>query len=111
MPRSARKTSLESRTARAQLRMRRAPYFVKVAKGLRLGYYRGSAAGTWIARRYLGAGKYDSDAVGLADDTTDSDGVKVLTYFEAQDALRQWAERRRLADLGGTRKGAYTVAN
>ena len=36
MARSARKTSLESRTARAQLPMRRAPYFVKIAKGLRL---------------------------------------------------------------------------
>ena len=63
MPRSARKTSLESRSARAQLPMRRAPYFVKIAKGLRLGYCRGSAAGTWICRRYRGGGCYDTTAL------------------------------------------------
>jgi integrase len=111
MARSARHSNLETRTGRARLAMRRAPYFVKVAKGLRLGYYRGSAAGTWIARRYLGTGKYDTAPLGLADDTTDSDGARVLTYFEAQEVLRQWAERRRVADHGGIRKGAYKVAD
>ncbi len=111
MVRSARKTSLESRTARAQLPLRRAPYFVKIAKGLRLGYYRGSAAGTWIGRRYRGGGCYGSVALGLADDLTDADGSKVFDFWQAQGAARQWAERQRLIDEGIVRGGPYTVAN
>lgn len=111
MPRSARKTSLESRTARAQLPMRRAPYFVKIAKGLRLGYYRGSAAGTWIGRRYRGGGCYNTVALGLADDLTDADRSKVFDFWQAQGAARQWAEKQRLIDEGVVRGGPYTVAN
>ncbi len=110
MARSARKTSLESRTARAQLPMRRAPYFVKIAKGLRLGYYRGSAAGTWIGRRYRGGGFYNTVALGLADDLTDADGSKIFDFWQAQGAARQWAEKQRLIDEGMVRGGPYTVA-
>jgi integrase len=111
MARSARKTSLESRTARAQLPMRRAPYFVKIAKGLRLGYYRGSPAGTWIGRRYRGDGCYNTVALGLADDLTDADGSKVFDFWQAQGAARQWAEKQRLIDEGMIRDGPYTVAD
>jgi integrase len=110
MPRSARKTSLETRTARAQLPMRRAPYFVKIAKGLRLGYYRGSAAGTWIGRRYRGGGCYHTTALGLADDLTDAVG-EVFDFWQAQGAARQWAEKQRLIEEGAVRAGPYTVAD
>ena len=61
-------------TARARLGIRRTPYFAKIAKGLRLGYYRGSVAGSWIARCYRGAGVYATEALGIADDTLDADG-------------------------------------
>ena len=111
MARSARKTSLETRTARARLPSRRAPYFVKIAKGLRLGYYRGSAAGTWIGRRYRGGSVYDTTALGLADDLTDADGIKVFDFWQAQTAARRWAEQHRLIDEGMVRGGPYTVAN
>jgi hypothetical protein len=80
VPRSARHAHLETRTGRARLKVRRAPYFVKIAKGLRLGYYRGATAGTWIGRRYLGNGSYETDPLGLADDTTEADDLKVLDY-------------------------------
>jgi hypothetical protein len=83
MARSARHRHLESRTARARLPVRRSPHFVKIAKGLRLGYYRGSAAGTWIGRQYRGAGDYATKAIGLADDTVEADGHKVLDYWRA----------------------------
>ena len=111
MPRSARHAHLETRTGRARLKMRRAPYFVKIAKGLRLGYYRGATAGTWIGRRYLGNGSYETDPLGLADDTTEADEVKVLDYWQAQEAVRRWAERNRLADVGMTRRGPYSVSD
>src|SRR5262249_26772919 len=71
MPRSARHANLETRTGRARLKVRRAPYFVKMAKGLRLGYYRGSTAGPWIRRRYLGDGSYETIALGIADEPTE----------------------------------------
>jgi integrase len=111
MPRSARHANLETRTGRARLKVRRAPYFVKIAKGLRLGYYRGATAGTWIGRRYLGAGSYETEPLGLADDTTETDGLKILDYWQAQEAVRRWAERNRLADVGMTRRGPYSVSD
>lgn len=111
MPRSARHANLETRTGRGRLRVRRAPYFVKIAKGLRLGYYRGATAGTWIGRRYVGGGSYETDALGLADDTTEADELKVLDYWQAQEAVRRWAERNRLADVGVTRRGPYSVSD
>jgi integrase len=111
MPRSARKTSLESRSARAQVPMRRAPYFVKIAKGLRLGYYRGSAAGTWIGRRYRGGGSYNTVALGLADDLTEADGSKIFDFWQAQGAARRWAEKLHLIDEGIVRGGPCTVAD
>ena len=88
MPRSARKASLETRTARLANRIRHAPYFVKIAKGLHLGYYRGSASGSWIARRYLGERGYETDALGIADDTLAADGIEVLDYWQAQEAAK-----------------------
>jgi hypothetical protein len=87
VPRSARHANLETRTGRARLRMRRAPYFVKIAKGLRLGYYRGATAGTWIGRRYLGNGSYETDPLGLADDTTEAE-------MPAHQISGVWCRRR-----------------
>lgn len=111
MARVTRNSSLETRTARTRLRIRRAPYFAKIAKGLRLGYYRGSVAGSWIARYYRGAGTYTTEALGIADDTVDADGVKALDYWQAQEQARRWGERQRLIAEGMLREGSYTVAN
>jgi hypothetical protein len=109
MARSARNASLESRTARARLRLRRTPYFTKITKGLSLGYYRGAVAGSWTARFYLGATNYIKVAIGTADDTVDADSVKVFDFWQAQEAARQWGERQRLIAAGAIRKGPYTV--
>jgi integrase len=111
MARAARKSSLETRSARIKLRVRRAPYFAKIAKSLSLGYYRGAVAGSWIARFYRGSGGYETTAIGIADDTVDADGVKVFDYWQAQDQTRQWGERQRLIAAGSLRKGAYTVSD
>jgi hypothetical protein len=111
MARTARNSSLETRTARVRLRIRRTPYFAKIAKGLRLGYYRGSVAGSWVARCYRGAGVYATAALGIADDTLEADGVKVLDYWQAREHARRWGERQRLIAEGLLREGSYTVAN
>jgi integrase len=111
MPRSARKTALETRTARLANKIRHAPYFVKIAKGLHLGYYRGPAAGTWIARRYTDNGTYDTNALGTADDTLNADGIEVFDYWQAQAAAKAWAEQQRLIDAGVAHRGPYAVAD
>jgi hypothetical protein len=83
MPRSVRKTILETRTARLGNPIRRVPYYVKIATGLHLGYYRGVASGSWVARRYRGAGNYATDAFGIANDTLEADGIKVFDFWQA----------------------------
>ena len=61
MPRSVRKTSLETRTARLSNPIRRAPYYVKIAKGLHLGYDRGAALGSGVAQRDCGVGNNETE--------------------------------------------------
>lgn len=111
LARSARHSSLETRTARARLPVRRTPYFAKIAKGLRLGYYRGAISGTWVASFYRGTKGYDTKAIGQADDTTDADGTTVFDYWQAQAQARSWAERQRLIAAGVVRTGPYKVAD
>ena len=111
MTRSARNSSLETRTGRRRLRIRRTPYFAKIAKGLRLGYYRGAVAGSWIVRYYRGGGIYATEAIGAADDTLEADGVKILDYWQAQEHARRWADRQRQIAEGRIRDGRYTVAD
>ena len=111
MPRSARKSFLETRTARSRVAIRRAPYFVKIAKGLRLGYYRGSSAGSWIARRYRGVGVYDTQALGAADDLVEANASDVFDFWQAQEMARRWSERQLLDGEGSRRVGPYRVAD
>ena len=47
MARSIRAAQLETRTARLKLELRKKPHTVRVAPGVRLGYRRNNAAGTW----------------------------------------------------------------
>jgi hypothetical protein len=111
LARAARHSSLETRTARARLPARRTPYFAKIAKGLRLGYYRGAVSGSWVASLYRGTKGYETQAIGAADDTTDADAVAVFDFWQAQDQARKWAERQRLIAAGVIRSGPYKVAD
>jgi integrase len=109
MPRQVRDSSLESRAARGRIKVRHKPYFRLIEPGLHLGYRKlASGPGTWIARRYTGAGKYAVEnlraehALIVADDYADADGVTVLSFAQAQSAAR--------AARHGPRNGRYTVA-
>src|SRR5712691_9164648 len=92
MPRKVRDASLETRTARSRLRVRHEPYFRLIEPGLHLGYRKlASGPGTWIVRCYSGAGTYSvknlksaDDKLILADDYSDTDGVTVLSFAQAQ---------------------------
>jgi integrase len=54
--------------------------------GTHLGYQRKEAgkAGRWLLRRHLGRAKYQTMALGLADDVHDANGTTILDYAQAK---------------------------
>jgi len=96
MAKRVKEVAMDSRTARMKLTPRHKPYFRLLADGVHIGYRRSTVAkraGTWMARRFLGAGTYETALLATADDTPGkpSDGVKTMTFDEAQIAARAWA--------------------
>jgi integrase len=95
MPRKVRDASLETRSARARLPTVHKPHYRLIEPGLHLGYRKlAGGPGTWVARRYVGEGRYkvdnlrtpDGDLV-LADDFAEADGVRTMTFAQAQTAI------------------------
>ena len=66
-------------------------------------------AGTWCARHYIGEQQYELEALGIADDLSDADGVAILSYWQAQDKARERMVKRAHAAAGKT--GPLTVAD
>jgi hypothetical protein len=75
MARNVRSSALESRSARLKLPRRPKPYWVKIARGLSLGYRRIETAGPWIVRRATGDGNNWIKNFATADDFEDSNGA------------------------------------
>lgn len=89
MAKTASGVKIDSVTARAKLRVSKTVRYVDLADGLHLGYRKGHRDGRWVVRRYAGAGRYEVETIGRADDTLPADGVSVLTFRQAQEmALR-----------------------
>ena len=72
---------------------------------------RSAGTGTWIARYYVGQSAYETTALGLADDQTAADKVKVFDYWQAQEKARAWGERQRLIQNGVIQAGPYSVGD
>jgi integrase len=79
---------LENRTQRLKLAVARKPLFVRIGDGISLGYRRNKAGGTWVVRVADGKGGAKTAAIGLADDHADSDGEKILNFWQAQDRAK-----------------------
>jgi integrase len=78
--------------------------------GLHLGYRKAlSGAGKWVARHYIGDQSYQVEVIGVADDFSDSDGVRILSYRQAQILARERATARAHHAAGKT--GPLTVAD
>ena len=89
MARKQRNSSLESRTARLKLAVRRGPYpGAKLARGKQMQYRRNKGNGTWLLKVSDGHGKPWTKAFAQADDFDDSDNKTILTFFEAQDVAK-----------------------
>lgn len=108
MARSTRDTKLETRTARLKLPAGKY-HWRGISKGLAIGYWRGAKGGSWIVRRGLPDGRYETETLGKADDHQDADGVLVLDYFQAQEKAR--AEVKDATEKKAQRKTRYTVAD
>jgi integrase len=98
------RSPLESRSARLKLAKRGKPYWVRIARGLSLGYRRIDTAGPWIVRKATGDGANWIRNFAHADDFEVSNGDSVLTFAEAQHAARDIAR-------GGESAGILTVAD
>ena len=85
-----RTTKLDSRTARANLPARHAPYWQHLDRGQSLGYRRGAKGGMWIARLRAEEGKEAWLTIGAADDHGDAG----LDYREAKRAAVEWFARK-----------------
>ena len=112
MARTVRDTNLETRAARLRLDARRKPYWRVLESGLHLGYRRTKeGGGSWVARRFIGDGRYKRTKFGVADDLQDADGVTVLTFTDAQAKAREWWKAAERAGQGlAPDDGPYTVA-
>src|SRR4051812_21712942 len=92
MARSIRYSSLETRTARLKLGVRRKPYSgPSLARGVALQYRRNKGNGAWVIKASNGHGKYWTQAIAEADDHDESNGKTILTFFEAQDRAKELA--------------------
>ena len=104
MARTVSDTNLGTREARRRLPARAKPYWRTIEGAvLHLGYRKGRRGGRWIARRYLGGGRYAEQVLGAADDTLDADGDQVLSWGQAQAKARDWRTP--------TAVGPYTVGD
>lgn len=96
-PTSNRQTGVRIATAeaRAKLPVRREPYWVEIAPGTAVGYYKGERDVGWFARQRVG-GAYRKQRIGTPDDAVKADGEVVLTYRQAvQQAVTLQLEERR----------------
>jgi integrase len=98
MARNIRSAQLETRTARLKLEIRKKPYTVRVAPGVRLGYRRNAAAGTWSVIAADGKGGNWVKKFGLADDHEEANGEQALTFWQAQERARKLARGGRNAE-------------
>src|SRR5262245_52744325 len=87
-------SSLESRSARLRLKIRRRPYSgPSLARGIALMYRRNKTNGTWVLKASDGHGAYWTKGFALADDFEDADAKSVLTFYQAQDQAKKLARR------------------
>jgi len=92
MPVKLRSSDLESASARLKLKPRKAPYRVRVARGVALGYRRtADSFGTWNVIVADGAGNEQLRKFGDADDREQANGRTILSFDQAMTQARSLA--------------------
>ena len=90
MARNTRSSRLETRTNRLRLPVGKKPVYVKIDRGIALGYRRNHGAGTWVMR-VTRDGEDWTKKIGIADDYEEATAGRTLTYWTAQARARELA--------------------
>lgn len=80
------------RAARLRLPVQHKPFWRSLEPGQALGYRKGPKGGVWLARLFLGHGRYAEAKLGPADDEPDI--PKALDLSAATTTARQWCAAR-----------------
>jgi integrase len=88
MPRRLRSATLETRTARLRLPIRKKPYTARVAPGVRVAYRRNETVSSWSVIAADGKGGNWMQQFAAADDHEEANGETVLDFWQAQERAR-----------------------
>lgn len=92
MARKVRNSLLEARSSRLKLPIRRKPYpGPSLSRGISLLYRRNRGNGSWVVKASDGHGDYWTKAFAEADDYENSNGGRVLDFYQAQDEAKKLA--------------------
>ena len=105
MARTARNSRLQTRTSRLKLPANQ-KLWQQIGPGMSLGYRRGKKSATWYSR-IIHDNQAIQQSIGSADDLVDANGVDILTYYQAADAVRALADTSKM----GVKPKEYTVAD
>ena len=85
---------LDTSTRREKLKLRQEPYWTPLSEGCSFGYKKRPINGLWLVRRFHRDAHPRSRQIrlGLADDSADADGVRVLNYRHALNMAKRWCE-------------------
>jgi site-specific recombinase XerD len=86
MARRTRSASLENRTQRLKLSVRKKPFTALIAPGIFLAYRRNAGAGTWSVKCNGWLKRF-----ALADDHEDANGESVMSYWQALEHAKKLA--------------------
>ena len=111
MTQTGTKAKLTTQSSRRTIPYGKKLHIERIVKGLALGYRRNRKGGVWYARKLNeGTKQYAFGELGLADDLTASDGVRVLTRDQAVQKAREWFRDVNEGSAGISSK-PYTVAD
>jgi integrase len=106
--------NLRAKNVRRLLPARTNAYTVPVQghPGLYIGYKVNEFSRSWLAKRYVGTGKYEwfPNGIGKADDAATANGVDILSFDDAVNKAIEWADNAKELDGHGTPTNTrYTV--
>src|SRR6476620_6691071 len=82
-------------TRNARRKLVAGAYWRSIDPDTHLGYRRGARGGRWLVRWYKGAGAYEQETIGTADDALEADGILTLSFDQATRRARELVERKR----------------
>lgn len=107
------RAKLDTSTRREKLKLRQEPYWIPLSEGCSFGYKKRPRNGFWLVRRFHRDARPRSRQIrlGLADDSADADGVRVLNYRHALNMAKRWCEDEMARIRVGLPRSIYRVSD